>query len=229
MIVFFTILLLSIASFVSHNEQLNALKARAFLSNERCDRPLAGWAPLFMEKEKWKDISGYEGIYQVSSLGRVRGVPRIVVRSTGTHLTVCGRLMKLSPQTGGYLHVLLWKNNKQKIFRVHKLVYCTFNKISIYKRLGFDINHKNRIRQDNRLINLEGCSRRENICHGVSQRNTSSQFIGVHWNTKSKKWRSVVYYKGKSHFFGQYSNEADAAKAYKIGVKKLLIVNRYAE
>lgn len=89
-------------------------------------------------KEIWRDIKGYEGLYQVSNLGKVKN-------------SRTGELLKLSSGTHGYLMVCLTKNGKQTTFRVHRLVAEAFipNPDNLQT-----IDHINRIRTDNRVENL---------------------------------------------------------------------------
>ena len=100
-------------------------------------------------EEIWKDVPGYEGHYQVSNLGRVKSFKR-------------GKERVLKPGFGanGYYHVVLYKGSECKINLVHRLVSLAF--------LGeskLDVNHKNGVKTDNRLENLEYCTKSENIQH----------------------------------------------------------------
>lgn len=112
--------------------------------------------------EVWKDVKGYEGLYQVSSEGNIY--------SFATH-----RTLKPSP-TDRYLFVVLCKNGKKKTHLVHRVVAEAFCK----KRDGADeVNHINEIRTDNRAVNLEWCTRLENIRFGTGiQRRANAQRNG---------------------------------------------------
>lgn len=104
-------------------------------------------------KEVWKDIPDYEGIYEVSNLGRVRRLNK----SQCKHLS-------LKPDKGrkGYVRVKLYKDGRCKSFNVHRLVLMAFKGNS-----NLTVNHINGIKTDNRLINLEYCSNHENILHAT--------------------------------------------------------------
>ena len=95
--------------------------------------------------EKWLDIAGYEGVYQVSDLGRVRSLKFGKVR-----------VLRSSKNSCGYLNVSLFKDKKPKTITVHRLVAQAFinndDKTKIY------INHKNEVKTDNRASNLEWCT-----------------------------------------------------------------------
>ena len=66
------------------------------------------------EYEVWRDVEGYEGLYQVSNFGRVHSLDRFVPRKTGTFQKVHGRVLKPQKDKDGYLQVGLWKENKAK-------------------------------------------------------------------------------------------------------------------
>lgn len=72
--------------------------------------------------EEWKDISGYEGRYQVSDLGNVRSVSRKVNCGTDSQRTVKGKILKQHVDDRGYKGITLIKNHKRKKFSVHRLV-----------------------------------------------------------------------------------------------------------
>ena len=95
--------------------------------------------------EEWKKIDGYEN-YSVSSEGRVRN-------------DKTGRILKVTPDKGGYLQVCLSKNGKQKTFNVHRLVAETFIPSPENKSC---VDHINTIRDDNRVENLRWATHKEN-------------------------------------------------------------------
>jgi len=111
--------------------------------------------------EIWKDIPGYEGFYQVSNLGRVKSLPRKgwMERNKCWRLRK-NRIFKLSADKSGYVRVLLRLNCKPKSFSVHRLVL-----ISFVGESNLQVNHKNGIKDDNRLENLEYCTQSENTKH----------------------------------------------------------------
>lgn len=100
-------------------------------------------------KEEWKDIEGYEGLYQVSNLGNVK--------SLNYNRTGKPKLLKLAEDYDGYLLVSLSKNGKHITTKVHRLVANAF-----LGKNNLQINHKNENKKDNRLINLEYCTAKYN-------------------------------------------------------------------
>lgn len=102
--------------------------------------------------EIWKDIAGYEGLYQVSNLGNVR--------SLNWSNTGVIKLVALKKHNRGYLHVLLYKGKRCKSFLVHRLVADTFMPCS---DKTMTVNHIDENPLNNHLDNLEWCSLKENI------------------------------------------------------------------
>lgn len=111
-------------------------------------------------EEIWKDVKGYEGIYQVSNIGRVKSLLRKVAHIKGNR-TIPERIIKLHiSSSNGYYMVNLCKDKSHKSYLVHRLVAGAF--ISNPNKLPY-INHKNEIRTDNRVENLEWCTPEYNI------------------------------------------------------------------
>ena len=115
--------------------------------------------------EIWKDIEGYEGLYQVSNLGRVR--------SLNYNHTGNPKLLKLSLVRSGYNQCQLWNGGCAKMVLVHRLVAEAFipNPDDLPQ-----VNHKNEIKADNRVVNLEWCTSKYNMNYGTGvERNKISQ------------------------------------------------------
>lgn len=110
--------------------------------------------------EIWKDVVGYEGLYQVSNLGRVRNIKRLNI---------------LKPHYDGqhrYLQVCLCKNGHPKNLLLHRVVAKTFIPSELD---NLEVNHKDGNKTNNNVDNLEWCTRSENLEHAVNNGLVESQ------------------------------------------------------
>lgn len=104
--------------------------------------------------ELWKDVLGYEGLYQVSNFGNVKSL----------NYNHTGKQHRMRPQISqGYCQIPLWKNKKCKILKIHVLVWTAFNGPI---PSGMQVNHINEDKTDNRLDNLNLMTPKENINWG---------------------------------------------------------------
>lgn len=114
--------------------------------------------------EIWKDIYGYERLYQISNYGRVKSLPRITNRKSGRILSVRERVMANIISADGYLRIKLCKNNIQKIMSIHRLVAIAF--IANPKNKP-QVNHIDGNKLNNKLENLEWVTAKENSQHAI--------------------------------------------------------------
>lgn len=132
------------------------------------------------EIEEWRPIEGYEGLYEVSTLGRVRSLERI---DNNNHL-VKGRILKPTTDKDGYFRVDLHKEGKVKHFLIHRLVAQTF--IPNPERLPI-INHKDEDKTNNIVFlnpdgsfkesNLEWCTYEYNINYGTRNERVAKNMV----------------------------------------------------
>lgn len=117
-----------------------------------------------MEKEIWKDIEGYEGIYEISNLGRIKALERLVNNRFGTLSRKKEKILKikLSSNTKRYIDVMLWKEGKFKSFLLHRLLALHFIPNPGMKPI---INHIDHNCLNNSLDNLEWTTQSKNIKH----------------------------------------------------------------
>ena len=111
-------------------------------------------------QEVWKDINGYEGIYLISNLGRVKILPRIKINKGGCIISK-EKFLKIWKSGDGYSGVALY-SDKQKKYLLHRLLATAF---ILNPDNNPCINHINGIKNDNRLDNLEWCTVSENTQH----------------------------------------------------------------
>lgn len=113
--------------------------------------------------EIWKDIPGFEGLYQVSNQGRVKSLPRSIWNGKGL-FTSSEKILKPNTLAKGYFQVELKRDKKRCCLQVHRLVAITF--IENPDPTNFvQVNHINGDKQDNRIENLEWCDNSLNQKH----------------------------------------------------------------
>ena len=170
-------------------------------------------------EEVWKDIPEFEGYYQVSNLGNVKSLSRIIL-GRGKHNTLLKeRLLKFSTSTNGYYQVILQKEGFKKIYKVHSLVaICFLNHIPDGTH-NVVVDHINEVKTDNRLENLRLIGHRENVSR--SMKNNTSTYVGVSWSKNAKKWISQITIEGKTKYLGLFDNEEEANKKYLETLKNL--------
>lgn len=117
-----------------------------------------------MIEEIWRDIKGYEGLYKVSNMGRVKSLERTFIDKIGRERYVKECFLKPGTDRGGYLRVGLCDGEKRKTFKVHRLVCEAFHENPDNKP---QVNHINEIKTDNRSCNLEWATARENSNFGT--------------------------------------------------------------
>lgn len=106
-----------------------------------------------MKTEIWKPIKDYEGLYEVSNLGRIK--------SRGYKKE---KILKATKDNNGYLLVYLYKGGKRKTFKLHRIVATAF--ITNPNKLP-EINHKDENKENNHVSNLEFCDRKYNLNYGT--------------------------------------------------------------
>jgi hypothetical protein len=111
--------------------------------------------------EEWRDITGYEGFYQVSNLGRIKSLSREVKNNNGSYFTK-EVILNPSKTSKGYLRVNLSKRSARKTMLVHVLVAKAFIPILEGKS---QVNHKDGVKTNNVVDNLEWVNNSENIQH----------------------------------------------------------------
>ena len=169
-------------------------------------------------KEIYKDIPGYEGLYQVSNLGDLKSFDRLVSHRYGGYRLLKGKNKKATKTNIGYLVVNLSKNGKNKTFNIHQLVAMAFlNHIPEGHKIVVD--HIDNNKTNNRLDNLQLITPRENT--SKDKTGYTSEYIGVSWNKKRRKWVSTININGQVIFLGRFNNEYEAHLKYQEKLKML--------
>lgn len=149
--------------------------------------------------EIWKDIIGYEGLYQVSNFGNVKS------------FWFGKETILKQPLCKGYCQVSLYKDKKTKTIQVHQLVAIHFLN---HKPDGFKlvINHIDFNIRNNNVENLEIVTPRQNT--NQKHLKSSSKYVGVYWHKQMKKWAACILINKKSKHLGFFKIEYDAHLAY---------------
>jgi hypothetical protein len=154
-----------------------------------------------MNKEAWKDVIGYVGLYEVSDLGRIRSLGRECNSKNGSKQKKKARILTQEVTIHGYCRVRLFDaEGNAKHYAVHRLVMNAFVGV-----LDEDINHINEIKTDNRLINLEYCTRKYNCNYGTRN-------LRISENSKGKNARPVVQLDKNGNVIKKYSSRVDAER-----------------
>jgi hypothetical protein len=162
-------------------------------------------------KEIWKDITGYEGLYQVSNLGRVKSLARFINRSDRPYYSQ-EKIIKGGYDKRGYCTMTLCDNlGKKKYIRVHQLVAIEFLN---HKPCRFEkiIDHINNDKKNNSVFNLQITTTRNNT--SKDKINKTSKYTGVYWHKSHKTWNAAIRINGIKKHLGTFSDEISASIAY---------------
>ena len=167
-------------------------------------------------KEMWKDIPGYERLYQVSNLGNVR--------SLNYNRTGEIKLLKQSTNKHEYKLVSLCKNGKTKTCKVHRLVAIAFipnpNNLPI-------INHKDEDKTNNNVNNLEWCTYEYNVNYGTRNERTGESHKGKSFSEEHKKKISEKIRGEKHPNYGKKGKDSSNAKAILMYDKEGNFIKRF--
>jgi len=154
--------------------------------------------------EEWRPIDNYEN-YMVSNRGEIKNIKR-------------NRKLTLDISKDNRVSVVLWKNNKSKRIRVHRLVAIAFLPNPLNKP---QIDHIDRNSSNNLLENLRWATCRENqINKGISKNNKSGA-KGVWWDKRTYKWVAKISLNNKMLYLGSFKNFDDAVEAYKFKSREI--------
>lgn len=134
-----------------------------------------------LNSEVWKPIKDFEDYYEVSSLGRFRSKDRELIRNNGVKQFTKSKFLKNNYYSNGYVQLILYVDKKRFNFLAHRVIAEHFltNTFNLEQ-----VNHKNIIKWDNRVSNLEWCTRSENAIHAY----------------KNGRFDNIIRLKGEKHY-----------------------------
>lgn len=164
------------------------------------------------EVEIWKDIEGYEGLYQVSNYGQVKSLAKTIIRKNNTKQTFSERILKPFKDTKGYMNVKLFKTCK-----IHRLVALAFipNDNPTDKN---QINHLDENKENNHVSNLCWCSCIENINYGTRNERASKKNKGqkrtneVKQKISKAKFIPIIQYTLDNEFVKEWDSAKSASE-----------------
>jgi len=155
--------------------------------------------------EIYKDINGYEGLYQISNLGNVKSL-----RFSTRHPQGCIMKQDFNKHTG-YCMIKLNKDKIRKGYSIHSLVANAFIENPDNKKY---IDHINKKKKNNNSTNLRWLTNSEN-CRNITKRKTNkSGYRGVSWCKINNKWKVQINIGGTKKHLGLFDNVEDASECY---------------
>lgn len=165
-----------------------------------------------METEIWKDIEGYEGMYQVSNFGNVKSLGRVVLKNGKYPFLTKEKLLKQIINQKGYYQVFPYKNGKGKTLFVHQLVAMAFLNHQPDGTHNIVVNHIDNNKLNNHVNNLELVSQRFNTSihkqnPGVTERKNRNL---------NKKFEVQIIINNKPVYIGMYKTLEEANRVYQL-------------
>lgn len=167
--------------------------------------------------EIWEDIKGYEGLYQVSNLGRVKSLDRIVNGKLGSKVKRKGVILKPVIDMSGYVRVSLYSNGKMKPMEIHRLIWRSFGGEDSNRERQID--HIDNDKTNNNIENLRIVTNRENSSKRSLQYPKTSKYTGVYFDKRTGRWVAQIREpkqssKDRPKWLGRHQSEIQAHLAY---------------
>lgn len=170
-----------------------------------------------LRTERWRDVKGYEGLYQVSNKGRVKSLERVVVDKNNKPRLRKSLILAISKNDRGYCQTNLYKNGVLKTFRINRLVAQAFIPNPDNKPY---VDHINTIRDDNQVENLRWVTPEENNLNDITRQHLSEMQTGKknHQYGKTGKYNArsipVLQFDLDGNFIKEWESANEVSKSF---------------
>ena len=178
-----------------------------------------------IETEEWRDIEGYEGLYQVSNCGRVKSLDRLAKCGKWIMLRK-GIVLKAETLNCGYLLLGLNRDGKKKMFTVHRLVAKAFPEICGRYEPNLEVDHINTIRTDNRAENLHWVTRKENMNNPITKESMGGEnapWFGK-FGKRHPKSKPIIQMDRQGNFLAEFDCTHEAERKLGISQGNIIMV-----
>lgn len=179
---------------------------------------------LEIYEEQWIPVRGYEGLYECSTEGRIRSLPKLLpkTKNRGSFWTDGKVLSEKNINPDGYKMATLYDAfNKSFTKTMHWFIFYSFN-LNCFPKSAHEIDHDDNDKLNNRPNNLKQITSRENSTKRSLQKPKTSKYTGVHWSKEKNKWAAQIKINKKSKHLGRFDKEEDAAAAYQKALSTLI-------
>lgn len=164
--------------------------------------------------EIWKEVDGYDGNFHVSSFGRIKSLKRHVF-SGGKNRLRKERIICATLHRDGYIKCTIQSNGNRKTYMVHRLVAKTFIPNPENKP---QINHKNGVKSDNTVENLEWCNASENGIHSYKLGLSKATHGELNWKSKLTKLQVIEI---RNKYTGKHGEIVKMSREYNISASQI--------
>lgn len=158
----------------------------------------------FFIMEIWKDIKGYEGLYQVSNLGRVKSLSRWTRGRNYKKRLLKERILNTTKNPKYYPKVTLCKNKNKETFNVHNLVADSF---LVKEDDSLFVDHIDNNKLNNNSDNLQFISHRENASKDTFRYGKKSKYVGISLRERTGVYEAKIRFNNKTYYLGRSKDE----------------------
>jgi len=182
-----------------------------------------------VQEEEWRDVPNFVKLYQASNLGRIKSLSRRMLRKYKRKSESKEKILKPYITKAGYIAVVLSVNGEKSRLTSHQLVAMAFLG---HVPCGYElvVNHKNEIKNDNRVENLEIITHYQNMLYSYRKRaKESGRMMGARFQKQTKKWLSEILINKKKRCIGYFDTELEASQYYEKALVSICDDNDFFE